>query len=96
VQHALLCGASADVRVGNHDDPLTDVEQFVQAGFEEMVFLPFFDNLLPAFEQQLELLTPEAVAAKAEFKAAVEKAAEKEAAAAVAKSEVDALESAAS
>jgi FkbH-like protein len=63
-KHALLCGAAADVRMGNHDDPLTDVEQFVQAGFEEMVFLPFFDNLLPAFEQQLELLTPEAVAAK--------------------------------
>ena len=63
-KHALLCGAAADVRMGNHDDPLTDVEHFVQAGVEEMVFLPFFDNLLPAFEQQLELLTPEAVAAK--------------------------------
>lgn len=63
-KHALLCGAAADVRMGNHDDPLTDVEQFVQAGVEEMVFLPFFDNLLPAFERQLELLEPEAVAAK--------------------------------
>lgn len=63
-KHALLCGAAADVRMGNHDDPLTDVEQFVQAGVEEMVFLPFFDNLLPAFERQLELLEPEVVAAK--------------------------------
>ncbi|MGE3853030.1 MAG: HAD-IIIC family phosphatase [Planctomycetota bacterium] len=63
-KHALLCGAAADVRMGNHDDPLTDVEQFVQAGVEEMVFLPFFDNLLPAFEQQMELLEPEAVASK--------------------------------
>lgn len=63
-KHALLCGAAAEVRMGNHDDPLTDVEQFVQAGVEEMVFLPFFDNLLPAFERQLELLEPEAVAAK--------------------------------
>lgn len=63
-KHALLCGAAADVRIGNHDDPLTDVEQFLQIGVEEMVFLPFFDNLLPAFERQLELLEPEAVAAK--------------------------------
>lgn len=63
-KHALLCGTAADVHMGNHDDPLTDVEQFVQAGVEEMVFLPFFDNLLPAFERQLELLEPEAVAAK--------------------------------
>jgi FkbH-like protein len=63
-KHALLCGAAADVRMGNHDDPLTDVEQFVQAGVKEMVFLPFFDNLLPSFERQLELLDPEDVAAK--------------------------------
>jgi FkbH-like protein len=63
-KHALLCGVAADVRMGNHDDPLTDVKQFVQAGVEEMVFLPFFDNLQPAFERQLELLEPEAVAAK--------------------------------
>lgn len=63
-KHALLCGAAAEVRMGHHDDPLTDVEQFVQAGVEEMVFLPFFDNLLPAFERQLDLLEPEAVAAK--------------------------------
>lgn len=63
-KHALLCGASADVCMGNHDDPLTDVAQFIQAGVEEMVFLPFFDNLLPAFERQIELLEPDAVAAK--------------------------------
>jgi len=63
-KHALLCGAAADVCMGNHDDPLTDIQQFVEAGVEEMVFLPFFDNVLPAFEQQLELLEPDAVAAK--------------------------------
>lgn len=63
-KHALLCGAAADVTIGNHDDPLTDVEQFVQAGISEMVLLPFFDNLLPAFERQLALLSPETVAAK--------------------------------
>lgn len=63
-KHALLCGVAADVRMGNHDDPLTDVEQFMQAGVEEMVLLPFFDNLLPSFERQIELLEPEVVAAK--------------------------------
>lgn len=63
-KHALLCGVAADVRMGNHDDPLTDAERFVQAGVEEMVFLPFFDNLLPTFERQLALLEPEVVAAK--------------------------------
>jgi FkbH-like protein len=78
-KHALLCGAAADVLMGNHDDPLTDVEQFVQAGVEEMVFLPFFDNLLPAFERQLELLEPVDVVAKeadlrARFRLVFEKA----------------------
>jgi len=63
-KYALLSGATADVCMGNHDDPLTDVDQFTQADVEQMVFLPFFDNLLPAFELQLELLEPEIVAAK--------------------------------
>jgi len=78
-KHALLSGATADVYMGNHDDPLTDVDQFAQAGVEQMVLLPFFDNLLPAFECQLELLEPDIVASKeadlrARYRLAFEKA----------------------
>lgn len=65
-KHALLCGARVDVRLGNHDDPVTDVVQFLDDGIEEMVFLPFFDNLLPSFELQIELLSSDAVRAKEE------------------------------
>lgn len=63
-KHALLAGARAELQVGHHDDALGDVERFVQAGVEHMVLLPFFDNLLPAFERQIELLEPEAIDAR--------------------------------
>ncbi len=63
-KHAVLAGACAEVRMGNHDDALTDVDQFVSDGVEHMVLLPFFDNLMPAFERRLELMTEEDVAAK--------------------------------
>ena len=63
-KHALLCGTRIDVSMGNHDDPVSDVDQFVRDGIEEMVFLPFFDNLMPAFEKQIELIAPDIITAK--------------------------------
>jgi FkbH-like protein len=63
-KHALLSGARLDIHIGNYDDPIGDVDLFLRAGVEHMLLLPFFDNLLPSFEAQLENLAPDVVAAK--------------------------------
>lgn len=63
-KHGLLSGVHIDIQHGNYDDPIGDVDLFLQAGVEHMVLLPFFDNLLPSFEAQLESLTPDALVAK--------------------------------
>ncbi|MBK7001217.1 MAG: HAD-IIIC family phosphatase [Rhodoferax sp.] len=63
-KHALLAGVGADIVMGNHDDPLTDVDLFLAASVEQMIFLPFFDNLIPAFESCIELMSAEDIAAK--------------------------------
>lgn len=63
-RHALLTGARLDIHMGNYDDPIGDVDLFLRAGVEHMLLLPFFDNLLPSFEAQLENLSPDVIAAK--------------------------------
>lgn len=63
-KHGLLCGTRIDIQQGHYDDPVGDVDLFLRLGVEQMVLLPFFDNLMPSFEAQLESLTPEVVAAK--------------------------------
>lgn len=63
-KHALLAGVCAEVRMGNHDDVLNDVDRFVADGVEYMVLLPFFDSLMPSFERRLDLMTEEDFAAK--------------------------------
>jgi FkbH-like protein len=63
-KHALLAGMKLNVELGNHDDPIADVDRFVEHGLQAMVFLPFFDNLMPAFEQQIEHLSEDQIAAK--------------------------------
>lgn len=63
-KHGLLFGTHIDIHQGNYDDPISDVDLFLRAGVEHMVLLPFFDNLLPSFEAQLESLAPDALAAK--------------------------------
>lgn len=63
-KHGLLAGTRVDIVPGNYDDPLGDVERFRQAGVKHMLLLPFFDNLLPSFEAQLECLPAEALDAK--------------------------------
>ena len=63
-KHGLLAGACIDILPGNYDDPIGDVDLFQRAGVEHMVLLPFFDNLLPSFEAQLESLSPDGIDAK--------------------------------
>jgi FkbH-like protein len=63
-KHGLLNGARIDLVAGNYDDPIGDIDLFAQAGVEQIVLLPFFDNLLPSFEAQLESLDPSIIDAK--------------------------------
>ena len=57
-KHGLLNGAKIDLVAGNYDDPIGDIDLFMQAGVDQIVLLPFFDSLLPSFEAQLESLDP--------------------------------------
>ncbi len=63
-KHGLLNGAKIDLVAGNYDDPIGDIDLFERAGVEQIVLLPFFDNLLPSFEAQLESLDPSVIDAK--------------------------------
>jgi FkbH-like protein len=60
----LLNGSRIEMVAGNYDDPVGDIELFAQAGVEQIVLLPFFDNLLPSFEAQLESLDPSIINSK--------------------------------
>ena len=69
-KHALLSGVRLRVMQGNFDDPVGDVDRFLVAGIDQMLLLPFFDNLLPSFEAQAAHLSIELLEAKeAEFRA---------------------------
>jgi FkbH-like protein len=63
-KHALMAGSRVDIVPGNYDDPIGDIDLFMSSGVEHMVLVPFFDNLLPSFEAQLETLPQEAIDAK--------------------------------
>jgi len=63
-KYGLLNGAKVDLVAGNYDDPIGDVDLFAQSGVELIVLLPFFDNLLPSFESQLENLDSSIIDAK--------------------------------
>ena len=63
-REAVVAGVRARLVMGNFDDPIGDFERFAQAGVERVVLLPFFDNILPAFEAQVPLLPAETLAAK--------------------------------
>jgi FkbH-like protein len=63
-KHGLLAGVCIEILPGNYDDPIGDVELFQRAGVENMLLLPFFDNLLPSFEAQLELLPSDVIDTK--------------------------------
>ena len=63
-REAALAGVRARVVAGNYDDPIGDMERFAAEGVERVVMLPFFDNVLPAFEAQVGTLPAEAVDTK--------------------------------
>lgn len=63
-KHGLLHGAKIELVEGNYDDPIGDIDLFAQVGVEQIVLLPFFDNLQPSFEAQLESLDPDIIDAK--------------------------------
>lgn len=52
-RHALIRGTKLRVHQGNFDDPVGDLERFAREGVEDVVLLPFFDNLYPSFESQV-------------------------------------------
>ncbi|TDP64330.1 HAD-IIIC family phosphatase [Roseateles toxinivorans] len=55
-RHAYLAGVRLEVAKGNYDDLVGDVQAHAQAGVDLLLILPFFDNLQPAWETQLETL----------------------------------------
>lgn len=57
-REALLAGVRARIVPGEYDDPIGDMERFAEAGVERVVLIPFFDNILPAFEAQLGSMPP--------------------------------------
>lgn len=63
-KHALLNGVRLNVRLGNHDDPVGDIESFAASSVEHVLFVPVFDNLLPSFEAQVGNLSHGVVAEK--------------------------------
>jgi FkbH-like protein len=78
-KHALLAGVKLRVQQGNHDDVLGDIDSFSRANIDSVILLPFFDNLLPAFEAQAGHLPADVIADKisevrARYRLAFEKA----------------------
>ncbi len=52
-RHALLAGVRLKVVVGGYDTLVPDFTTFAQSGVDYILSIPFFDNLLPAFEARL-------------------------------------------
>lgn len=52
-RHALLAGVRLKVVVGGYDTLVPDFTTFAQSGVDYVLAIPFFDNLLPAFEARL-------------------------------------------
>lgn len=63
-KHGCLHGVKIETLIGKYDDPIGDIDHFVQAGVDQVVLLSFFDNLMPSFEAQLENLEPSVIDAK--------------------------------
>jgi FkbH-like protein len=55
-RHAYLAGVRLTVAKGHYDDLLGDVQAHCAAGVDLLLILPFFDNLQPGWEAQLETL----------------------------------------
>ena len=63
-KQGVLCGIRVAPQTGEHDNEVADADRFAAAGLPMMLLLPFFDNLLPAFELQIAHLSAEQIAAK--------------------------------
>lgn len=63
-KYAILNNVGIDFHFGNFDDPIGDIDQFIEAGVEQVVLLPFFDTLFPSFEAQIDSLDASIVEAK--------------------------------
>jgi FkbH-like protein len=63
-KYGVLHGAKIELVAGNYDDPVGDIDLFTQAGVEQIVLLPFFDNILPSFEAQLHVLDQNTIDSK--------------------------------
>ena len=63
-KHGAIHGLRIEPLHGNYDDPLGDMQRFVDEGIEQTVIIPFLDNLLPSFEAQLPMLSADLIAAK--------------------------------
>lgn len=53
-KYGLLHETRIELVIGNYDDPIGDIQRFKQEGVDQIVLLPFFDNLLPSFESQIQ------------------------------------------
>ena len=65
-KQGVLNGTKIEIVTGNYDDPISDITLFTEVGVEQIMLLPFFDNLLPSFEAQLENLDSEIIDSKEE------------------------------
>ena len=63
-RHAYLAGVRLEVIKGSYDDLLNDVTKFVAHGVDHVLLMPFFDNLHPAWESQLDALAAAAQQAR--------------------------------
>jgi FkbH-like protein len=55
-RHAYLAGVRLEVIKGDYDNLLGDVQSFTAQGVDILLIIPFFDNLQPSFESQLDAL----------------------------------------
>lgn len=55
-RHAYLSGVRLEIVAGSYDDLVNDVANFVKQDVEHILVVPFFDNVMPAWESQLDLL----------------------------------------
>lgn len=58
-RHAYLAGVRLEVIKGSYDDLLNDVAYFTELNVDQILIIPFFDNLRPSWESQLDGLTDE-------------------------------------
>jgi FkbH-like protein len=55
-RHAYAAGVRMQVAKGNYDDLVGDAQAHAAAGVDLLVILPFFDNLQPGWEAQIDTL----------------------------------------